>query len=85
MEKGNKKIECEVCGCKFEPIACNHYIARQNGERGLTTVISSQEVQLYDAFNCPQCGCQVVIKERKRNVDDDFMKAYDEDENEDEG
>ena len=36
---------------------------------------SNDETGLFDAFDCPQCGCQVIAQERKRayiisNVDD---------------
>lgn len=27
---------------------------------------STTEEGLYDAFDCPMCGCQVIAKERKR-------------------
>lgn len=28
---------------------------------------STAEEGLYDTFDCPMCGCQVIAKERKRN------------------
>lgn len=28
---------------------------------------STAEENLYDAFDCPMCGCQVIAKERKRD------------------
>ena len=28
---------------------------------------STAEECLYDAFDCPMCGCQVIAKERKRD------------------
>lgn len=28
---------------------------------------STSEEGLYDAFDCPMCGCQVIAKERKRD------------------
>lgn len=48
-------LECKVCGTKFNAIIERHYLARDNGKEGL-----------YDAFDCPMCGCQVIAKERKR-------------------
>lgn len=48
-------LECKVCGTKFNAIIERHYLARDNGKTGL-----------YDAFDCPMCGCQVIAKERKR-------------------
>lgn len=61
-------LECKVCGCKFNAIIEKHYIARDNGKTGLAVTFgSTNEESLYDAFDCPMCGCQVVAKERKRN------------------
>lgn len=45
-----------------------HYIARDNGKTGLAVAFgSTNEEGLYDAFDCPMCGCQVIAKERKRD------------------
>lgn len=61
-------LECKVCGCKFNAIVEKHYIARDNGKTGLAVAFgSTNEESLYDAFDCPMCGCQIVAKERKRN------------------
>lgn len=61
-------LECKVCGCKFNAIIEKHYIARDNGKTGLAVAFgSTNEESMYDAFDCPMCGCQVVAKERKRN------------------
>lgn len=61
-------LECKVCGCKFNAIAEKHYIARDNGKTGLAVAFgSTNEEGLYDAFDCPMCGCQVIAKERKRD------------------
>lgn len=54
-------LECKVCGTKF-------YVARDNGKTGFAVALgSNEEERLYDAFDCPACGCQVIAKERKRN------------------
>lgn len=59
-------LECKVCGCKFNAIVEKHYVARDNGKTGLAIAFSStNEESLYDAFDCPMCGCQVIAKERK--------------------
>lgn len=60
-------IKCKVCGCEFTPVIDKHYIARDNGESGLTTAFKHTEGNLYDAFDCPACGCQIIAQERKRN------------------
>lgn len=60
-------LECKVCGTKFNAIIERHYLARDNGKIGLAVAFSSTtEEGLYDAFDCPMCGCQVIAKERKR-------------------
>lgn len=59
-------IKCKVCGTEFDTLADYHYIARDNSAYGLSTLINYGEVKLYDAFDCPVCGCQVIAQERKR-------------------
>lgn len=52
-----KRIECGVCGCKFTPMndeAC--YVAKR------------PDGTLVDAFDCPQCGCQITVGERYEKV-----------------
>ena len=61
-------LECKVCGCKFNPVKQSHYIARDNEKASsLVTAFSSDvESTLHDAFDCPQCGCQIIAQARKR-------------------
>lgn len=40
---------------------------------------STAEECLYDAFDCPMCGCQVIAKERKRDYIS-FVKEDDDNE-----
>lgn len=61
-------LKCKICGTEFPAIKERHYIARDNGKTGLSATFSSNdEEKIYDSFDCPMCGCQVVVKERKRN------------------
>lgn len=61
-------LECKICGTRFNAIIERHYIARDNGKTGLAVAFgSTAEEGLYDAFDCPMCGCQVIAKERKRD------------------
>lgn len=61
-------LECKICGCKFNVIAEKHYITRDNGKTGLAVAFGpTAEEVLYDTFDCPMCGCQVIAKERKRD------------------
>ena len=59
-------IKCKVCESGLVPSVDAHYVARDNGESGLATMIKSAEGKLYDAFDCPICGCQIIAQERKR-------------------
>lgn len=67
------KIKCKVCGCEFEVIKDRHYISREEGKIGLSVAFcSNEEVKLYDTFDCPICGCQIVVQKRNR-----AFKEYD--------
>lgn len=58
-----KKLKCKVCEYMFDAIRSNHYISRDEGKRGY---MDGEENKIYDTFDCPICGCQIVIQERKR-------------------
>lgn len=61
-------LKCKICSCEFPAINEKHYIVRDNGKSGLAVAFGSEpEERLYDAFDCPMCGCQIVAQERKRN------------------
>ena len=59
------KITCKVYGHVFELIEERHYIAREKTELFLLPS-NKMEPTLYDAFDCPNCGCQYIANERKR-------------------
>lgn len=63
-----KKILCAVCGAEMDLTAARHYVVRDGTTAGLASALSSAEPVLYDAFDCPQCGCQNVMGERKREL-----------------
>lgn len=63
-------IKCKICGCEFVPVIDKHYIARDNGESGMSTVFKHTEGNTYDAFDCSSCGCQIIAQERKRKLID---------------
>lgn len=56
---------CKVCGRDFPLMAEEHYVVRDGEKKGLVSVISDQEAVQYDAFDCPCCGCQNIMQERK--------------------
>ena len=59
-------MDCKVCGKPFMLDKSNHYISIDNEVTGISNAIRKEEVNLYDTFDCPHCGCQNVVGERKR-------------------
>lgn len=55
-----KKIRCKVCKCKFFPTKGIRKTVLEKG--GLMDI-----GKLYDAYDCPACGCQIVVGQRFRN------------------
>lgn len=66
---------CDICGRKFKMMEDLHYVARDNKQLGVAYITSNnKEVKLYDAFDCPLCGCQNIVQERKRKKEDIINK-----------
>lgn len=62
----NELTTCRVCGGEFPLSVKYHYVARDIEKKGLVPTISGQEEAVrYDAFDCPYCGCQNIMQERK--------------------
>lgn len=60
-------MKCTVCGTEFMPVKKQHYVSRDLTRTGMVTVIAAtDEPALYDSFDCPMCGCQVIAQTRKR-------------------
>ena len=60
-------LKCKICGTEFPAIKERHYICRDAGKIGLSAALGSKdEEKIYDSFDCPMCGCQVVAQDRKR-------------------
>lgn len=61
-----KKLRCKVCGKEFIPKSQDRYTARENESKGGIVAALSGESgpELYDCFDCPQCGCQMVVNRR---------------------
>ena len=77
------KIKCKICECEFNPIIEKHYISRDGGKTGIVAAFQSNpEEKLYDTFDCPECGCQVVVQERKRTYVSIPIEDIEEDEEE---
>lgn len=61
-------LKCKICGKEFEANLERHYVVRDKGKTGLATIVSNDEEKIYDVFDCPSCGCQVIAQERKRKL-----------------
>ncbi len=63
-------LKCKICGTEFPPVKDKHYVARENEVVGGLNQLSNgkEERKVYDCFDCPMCGCQVVAQERKREM-----------------
>ncbi len=71
------KAKCKVCGCEFNLINKRHYISRDAIKNGVAAFASGcYEESIYDTFDCPRCGCQMIIQQRKRR----YVESDDEDE-----
>lgn len=57
IKKG--RVICRYCGTKFPAIKERRYTASEN--TGLSAIANNF---YYDAFDCPQCGCQNKIGRR---------------------
>lgn len=76
MANAKGMMTCKVCGRDFALIAEEHYVARDPEETGLAAAFGRKmEGNQYDAFDCPHCGCQNVVQERKMAVLQDVIEA----------
>lgn len=65
-EKEEFAVICGVCGRGTIPTAEMTYIAEE--PRGVMEVLT-QPPKLYNAMDCPCCGCQIVLNRRFPRVD----------------
>ncbi len=80
-------VKCKACGKDLILDKEHHRVVRENTRVGGLSFNVIMEPQLYDAFDCDVCGCQIIIGERKRNatlsaIDSDIIEedmAEDED------
>lgn len=73
-------LKCKICGTEFPPIRERHYISRDLTKTGLAAAFgSSDEPAMFDSYDCPCCGSQVIAQPRKRQFDPKSEEATDED------
>ena len=69
-------LKCKICGTEFPAIEERHYIARDNSRTGAVVVISKDEEKIYDAYDCPMCGSQIIAQERKRDFEPETTAGF---------
>lgn len=70
-------LKCKICGTEFPAIKERHYIARDNSCTGAVAVISKDEEKIYDSYDCPMCGSQIIAQERKRILEPERICNFD--------
>lgn len=66
---GEDMLKCKICGTEFPSIKEQHYVGIIDASGfALAPILEKgkEERKVYDCFDCPMCGCQVVAQERKR-------------------
>lgn len=64
-----EKIKCRVCGFEWTPTKEDHYIAE--AETMFNTLFNADtKTVFYDAWDCPVCGAQFAVGDRKRTVEE---------------
>lgn len=66
-----KNMVCKVCGVEFAPKKENKYIAKVVKRTSMLTA----DMEYYDAFNCPQCGCQQLAGLRNIECEEPKFKT----------
>lgn len=57
---------CKVCGRDFALMQEEHYTAKDTGKMGvIANLTNADKALIWDAFDCPYCGCQNLMQERK--------------------
>ena len=63
-------LKCKICGTEFPTVKERHYVARETDVVGglSQSLNGKEEKKIYDCFDCPMCGCQVIAQERKKRL-----------------
>lgn len=57
-------MKCKVCSKRIKLIAAKKYLVAK--EKGPLDFLTAQSV--YEAFDCPSCGCQNIVNIRENNI-----------------
>ena len=59
-------MKCKICGKRFKMQKENKYLVKA-GEKEFEGLIRAAKV--FEAFDCPQCGCQNIVNIREGSHD----------------
>lgn len=61
-----KKIKCNVCKYRF---SLNKAMVKKVYEpNNLFDNLSGKQIKIYNATDCPNCGCQIILSPRLKEV-----------------
>ena len=61
-----KKQVCKVCNCNFDIKPSKKYLVKISTFKLMPSGLTKNEV--YDAMDCPQCGCQQLLCVRHHHL-----------------
>ena len=64
-------MKCKICGKRFKLMKENRYLATEKigAREGLT-----KAAKIFEAFDCPHCGCQNIVNIREKGEENDSME-----------
>lgn len=64
-------MKCKICGKRFKLMKENRYLATEKigALEGLT-----KAAKIFEAFDCPHCGCQNIVNIREKGEENDSME-----------
>ncbi len=60
--KKKKYCECSVCGYEFFITSSSVYLAQN--EPTIAEYLSGRTPAIFNATDCPNCSCQLILKDR---------------------
>jgi transcription elongation factor Elf1 len=60
-------LKCKICGKRMNLKAENRQEIKKNKSLGECLTNSGSSMQIYEAFDCPHCGCQNIVNIRECN------------------
>lgn len=63
-------MKCKICGKRMKLKAENRQEIKKNKSLGECLTKSGSSMQIYEAFDCPHCGCQNIVNIRECNNND---------------